>query len=270
MIQKNILKITFFISILIHLIFAVLIYFLLQKIDEEKETKVEEKKVKLAFKKGGDSKKENSKFKENAPLSKPQALQSKQQQNIPQPQQNTRKEQQHIKENKESKKDSIKSQIDLSNLQVYDGNVTNQPAQPSNPSQNNSNIDISEILKNVPQDVKEEIAELYGDELGDYGDAQREFIINNLREIGRITQYHLNLRGYPPDAGYLGQSGKNAVEFYLYPNGDISDLQIILDSKSMILDKNTMKTIQIAYKDYPRPSTKTKIKIYVRYYLIYN
>ena len=77
------------------------------------------------------------------------------------------------------------------------------------------------------------------------------------------------LAGYPPDAGYLGQQGTNAVEFYLYPNGDISDLKIIQETQSMILDKNTITVIQIAYKDYPRPTTKTKIKIYVKYYLQY-
>ena len=128
---------------------------------------------------------------------------------------------------------------------------------------------VARKLQSLPRDLQNEIKQLYGDELGDYGDAEQDFIINNLREIGRITQYHLSRRGYPPDAGYLGQQGTNAVEFYLYPNGDISDLKIIQETQSMILDKNTITVIQIAYKDYPRPTTKTKIKIYVKYYLQY-
>lgn len=112
--------------------------------------------------------------------------------------------------------------------------------------------------------TREEIDELYGDEFGDLGSAEKDFIKNNLRNIGRITQKYLE---YPREAGYLGQDGENAVEFYLYPNGDISDLKIIKNSGSIILDKNTTKTIEIAYKDYPRPTTKTLIRIKVRYFL---
>ncbi|MGD9595809.1 MAG: energy transducer TonB, partial [Wolinella sp.] len=69
-------------------------------------------------------------------------------------------------------------------------------------------------------------------------------------------------------AGQLGQEGINAVEFYLHPNGDISDLRLIRSVGYTLLDKNSLKTIEIAYKDYPRPKTKTKIRIKV-YYKIY-
>ncbi|MDO7252607.1 TonB family protein [Helicobacter cappadocius] len=118
--------------------------------------------------------------------------------------------------------------------------------------------------KGLDSDTKEEIDELYGDEFGDLGSAEKDFIKNNLRDIGRITQKYLQ---YPREAGYLGQDGENAIEFYLYPNGDISDLKIIKNSGSIILDKNTTRTIEIAYKDYPRPTTKTLIRIKVRYFL---
>jgi len=60
----------------------------------------------------------------------------------------------------------------------------------------------------------------------------------------------------------------NIVEFTLHPNGDISDLKISNSSGYSSLDENTIETIEYAYKDYPRPKSPTKIKIYV-YYKLY-
>ncbi|MCE3036472.1 energy transducer TonB [Helicobacter sp. faydin-H20] len=114
---------------------------------------------------------------------------------------------------------------------------------------------------NDAQTIKE-IDELYGEEFGDLGEAEKEYIRDNLRHIGRITQGYLE---YPRVAAYFGQSGVNAVEFYLHPNGDISDLKIIKTSGLNSFDYNTLKTIEIAYKDYPRPKVKTLIRINVTY-----
>ena len=60
----------------------------------------------------------------------------------------------------------------------------------------------------------------------------------------------------------------NIVEFYLHPNGDISDLKLTESSGYSSLDKNSIETIEFAYKDYPKPKEKTKVKIYV-YYKLY-
>jgi protein TonB len=59
----------------------------------------------------------------------------------------------------------------------------------------------------------------------------------------------------------------NIIEFVLHPNGDITKPIITSSSGYEALDKNTIKTIEIAYKDYPRPSEPTKIRIYVTYRL---
>ncbi|PAF46848.1 siderophore-mediated iron transporter [Helicobacter sp. 12S02634-8] len=118
--------------------------------------------------------------------------------------------------------------------------------------------------KGVDPQTQRDIDELYGDEFGDLGSAEKDFIKNNLRDIGRITQKYLQ---YPRTAAYLGQDGQNAVEFYLHPNGDITDLKILKKSGYVILDRNTLKTIEIAYKDYPRPSVTTLIRIHVRYFM---
>ncbi|CBG39744.1 energy transducer TonB [Helicobacter mustelae] len=116
--------------------------------------------------------------------------------------------------------------------------------------------------KGSDPETAQEIDDLYGEEFGDLGTAEKDFIRDNLRNIGRITQKYLQ---YPRVAAYFGQSGVNAVEFYLHPNGDISDLKIIRSSGLNSFDNNTLNTIQIAYKDYPRPKVKTLIRINVTY-----
>ncbi|WP_121020305.1 energy transducer TonB [Helicobacter vulpis] len=121
-----------------------------------------------------------------------------------------------------------------------------------------------EADKGLDTQTRKDIDDLYGEEFGDLGTAEKDFIRSNLSEIGRITQRYLE---YPSAAGYLGQDGVDAVEFYLHPNGDITGLKIIMASGYKLLDDNTLKTITIAYKDYPRPTTTTLIRIRVRYFI---
>ncbi|TLD80592.1 energy transducer TonB [Helicobacter sp. MIT 05-5293] len=155
--------------------------------------------------------------------------------------------------------------IDLNSLSLYDGKHTNKNKQDT-PNPNPSHIKALAKFPKVDSTTRRDIEELYGEEFGDYGLAEQEFLINNLRDIGRITQRYLQ---YPPSAIRLGQEGLSAVEFFLYPNGDISDLKIIVSSNYMLLDRNSERTIEIAYKDYPHPTTKTRIRIFVNYGIYY-
>lgn len=109
------------------------------------------------------------------------------------------------------------------------------------------------------------IAQLYGNEFQNYTKGQQEFIQNNLDKIGEITQNELNLIGYPELAGRMGQQGINVMEFYLHPNGRISNLRIIKSADSSQLDATSLQTVEQAYRHYPRPKEKTKIRIYVTY-----
>ncbi len=156
---------------------------------------------------------------------------------------------QKVEQKKIEEKKPVKKEFDPNQLSFL-------PKEVAPPRQENN--------KGLDNQTRRDIDELYGEEFGDLGTAEKDFIRNNLRDIGRITQKYLE---YPQVAAYLGQDGTNAVEFYLHPNGDITDLKIIIGSEYKILDDNTLKTIQIAYKDYPRPKTKTLIRIRVRYYL---
>ena len=111
------------------------------------------------------------------------------------------------------------------------------------------------------------IAQLYGKTFYTFTATQQQFIKNHLSEIYRITQNTLYINGYPDVAVHTHQQGVNIVSFYLHPNGSISDLRLLKPMGYESLDKNTIAVIQIAYKDYPRPKTKTKIVFYVKYKL---
>ena len=121
--------------------------------------------------------------------------------------------------------------------------------------------------KNKP--LPKEIQKLYKDEFSTFTKEQQKFIKDNLSKIGEITQKYLYLRGYPYIAVKTRQEGVNIVEFYLHPNGDITDLKLISSSGYEALDKNSIETIKSAYKDYPLPKETTKIKIYMQYSIIY-
>jgi periplasmic protein TonB len=98
-----------------------------------------------------------------------------------------------------------------------------------------------------------------------YTPSQQEFVRDNLTTIKYITQKNLQ---YPMVAQQMNLSGMNVVEFELLPSGDIQNLKLLKSSGEESLDENTRKTIEVSFKDYPRPSEKTTIRFYV-YYRIY-
>jgi TonB family protein len=115
--------------------------------------------------------------------------------------------------------------------------------------------------------TKRIIKKLYGSEFNTFTPAQKKFIRNNLSAIHRITQRTLTRNGYPDVAIQTKQQGVNVVTFYLHPNGDISGLKLKKRIGYEALDRNTLKVIRLAYKDYPLPNQKTKIVFYVNYSL---
>ncbi len=110
--------------------------------------------------------------------------------------------------------------------------------------------------------VTQNYIKLYGDTYFTLSKEQKTYLKNNLSRIGMITQRYLV---YPGLSIQTRQSGTNVIEFILHPNGDISNVRITDSSNYTALDKNTVETIELAYKDYPKPSEPTRIKIYVRY-----
>jgi len=111
------------------------------------------------------------------------------------------------------------------------------------------------------------IKKFYGSEFNGFSNNQKKFIRKNLGSIYRITQRTLTRNGYPEVAIRTHQQGTQLVTFYLHPNGNITKLRLKKRIGYASLDKNTIRVIRIAYKDYPRPKTKTKISFYVEYSL---
>lgn len=260
--HKNTLLKSLIISLILHLIAVGGIFFLLQ--NKHLLVKNEPKKVQLSFKRGGDSKLENSPHKHNSSIPRiPSSADSATlAQNMQIPRNITQINPQNATDSQNANPTKNPSDsLNLSSLQIY--NNANLSPQQTNYDKNLNYI----VSKAIPSDIKAEILDLYGDELGDYGLAEIDFLLNNLRDIGRITQYHINRRGYPQGAKLLNQQGKNIIEFYLYPNGDISHLRVVSSANSIILDNDMMTNIKVAFREYPRPNTKVKIRFYMSYML---
>lgn len=183
------------------------------------------------------------------------------------PTQNSQATQENTKQNNTTQK--TKNDIDLRSLTLNSNPYPSPQTPDSRQSKAEQSPSLAAIFAQYPRIdsiTKRDVSDLYGEEFGDYGLVEQDFIINNLRDIGRITGRYLK---YPPDAIRLGQQGVNIVQFYLHPNGDISDLRLIKPSGYVILDRNSERTIEIAYKDYPHPVSKVLIRIRVSMELYY-
>ncbi|QKF59508.1 energy transducer TonB [Aliarcobacter lanthieri] len=117
----------------------------------------------------------------------------------------------------------------------------------------------------INKDILNELQELYGKEYDNFTKVQKAYLEKNINNFQIITQRVLNRMGYPKLAAKLKIGGINVVEFMFHPNGNISDLKIIGASGYTILDEYTLELIEIAYKDYPKPSEPTKLRFRVFY-----
>ncbi|MDA3945544.1 MAG: hypothetical protein PF439_02550 [Helicobacteraceae bacterium] len=111
------------------------------------------------------------------------------------------------------------------------------------------------------------IKDAYGETFGELSPGEQKYILDNQEIMRRITQQVLNRVGRVNIPNDMRVDSSNIVEFYLYPNGDISDINFIEKSNFYILDDTTKETIEYAYSKYPRPEQKTRIRYKVGYYL---
>ena len=112
----------------------------------------------------------------------------------------------------------------------------------------------------------ENIKELYGSKFGELSQAQQEYILDNQEVMRRITQQVLTRQASVSNLKGLNVNKSNVIEFYLHPNGDMSDFKFLDKSGFFVLDEITRVTIEYAYSKYPRPKEKTLI----RYNVFYN
>jgi len=114
--------------------------------------------------------------------------------------------------------------------------------------------------------VSSDIKKLYGDKFGELSEGEQKYILDNQEVMRRITQATLDRYGRSRIPDNLRADETNMIEFYLHPDGHISDIRFLKNSRFAILDDTTKETIEIAYSKYPRPAQKT----YIRYRVWYN
>jgi outer membrane biosynthesis protein TonB len=161
--------------------------------------------------------------------------------------------------------------------EITDTNVTKKPAKPkkhnklysflSQEVEPDKIVDTKQKSTKRESRISEDIKEAYGDTFGELSEGEQKYILDNQEVMRRITQQVLNRVGGVNLPNNLRVNEHNIVEFYLYPNGDISDIKFVERSGFYILDDTTKETIEYAYSRYPRPKQKTLIRYRVGYYL---
>jgi outer membrane biosynthesis protein TonB len=116
---------------------------------------------------------------------------------------------------------------------------------------------------NISQNIKE----LYGEKFGKLSPGQQKYILDNQEIMRRITQQVLTRVARVNLSRDLNVNRSNVIEFYLHPNGDMTDFKFLEKSGYYILDDTTKETIEYAYSRYPRPKEKVLIRYNVFYQL---
>jgi outer membrane biosynthesis protein TonB len=126
---------------------------------------------------------------------------------------------------------------------------------------------MQKIKKDVPSSsISNNLKEAYGDEFGKLTQGQKKYILDNQDIMRRITQQILTRVASVNLMADMNVNKANLIEFYLHPNGDMTDFKFINKSGYYVLDDTTKETIEYAYSRYPRP----KEKILIRYIIYYN
>lgn len=115
--------------------------------------------------------------------------------------------------------------------------------------------------------IANDVKKLYGSEWGSLSAGEQKYLIDNQEQMRRLTQQQLNATGRTDIPNNFRVNDENIIEFYLHPNGDISDLKLIKKSQFYLLDDVTRDTIEAVYWKYPRPAQKTKVRYKVGYFL---
>lgn len=105
----------------------------------------------------------------------------------------------------------------------------------------------------------------YGAKFEQLSDGEKEYLGQNFKLIRRITQAVLDRFGHARIPADVIVNDRNMIEFYLHPNGSISDISFVQKSKIEILNDTTRETIELAYSKYPRPKEKILIRYRVHY-----
>ena len=137
----------------------------------------------------------------------------------------------------------------------------------STPDKTKSNDSEQSANDKRTSQIQQNIKELYGSTFGKLSAGEQKYILDNTEIMRRITQQVLNRVGSVNIPNNLHVTTFNVVQFYLHPNGDMTDFKFLNKSNFYILDETTKETIEYAYSRYPRPKQTTLIRYKVNYLL---
>lgn len=115
----------------------------------------------------------------------------------------------------------------------------------------------------IPKDIRE----AYGDTFGKLSEGEQKYLLDNQEIMRRLTQAQLNDTGRTMIPNALRVNDDNIIEFYLHPDGSMTDFRYVHHSNFSLLDEVTKDTIESVYWKYPRPKQKTLIRYKFGYYL---
>ena len=288
----------FFVALLIHLLIFLLLWLLFtsmpavkpKKIEQEHKIKISLKKLPIKHKKSGLTKQKIPEPKIAPPMPKggqlkeivkkplkkyePKKVVKKTPKlNKPKPKPKPKKPPKHYAKKEPLPPKNDKPFIPLLPEKKKEHNTTKEPKKPKNALswlyEDKSQSEKKQKKKrysdggNISQDIKK----LYGEEFGKLTPGQQQYILDNQEIMRRITQQVLNRVARVNLPRDLRVNRYNVVEFYLHPNGDISDFKFLNKSGFYVLDDTTKETIEYAYSKYPRPKEKTLIRYKVYYHL---
>lgn len=147
-----------------------------------------------------------------------------------------------------------------------------EPKKPKDPSawmSEDRSADTAQQQKSTQKSgssVSSSIKELYGEDFAKLTPGQQKYITDNQEIMRRITQEVLTRVARVNIQNNMNVNRMNVIEFYLHPNGDMSDFRFLQNSGFYVLDDTTKETIEYAYSRYPRPQEK----ILIRYNVYYN
>jgi periplasmic protein TonB len=116
--------------------------------------------------------------------------------------------------------------------------------------------------------ISDTIQRLYGDKFNELTEGEQQYILDNQEAMRRITQKVLDRYAQSRIPNNIRTNDTNMIEFYLHPDGSISNIKFLQNSQLSILNDTTKEVIELSYAQYPRPKQKTLIRYRVAYNLI--
>jgi hypothetical protein len=123
--------------------------------------------------------------------------------------------------------------------------------------------DTRKLTRNDINLLPKSILHHYGDDFFELSAPEQHYLLDNLQKIRRINDIVGNRLLQTKSDEEIDTKENNIVEFYLHPDGSISDLTLSKEREGSLLDELTLETIELAHTQYPRPKKTTLIRIRV-------